>query len=62
MSFVIKERTRIQASPPTGFDASWTEFQVWSGKKIISRHDTRGQAEGAIKTLAKAIPGRPLST
>ena len=50
-SFKIKRRKRVQSSRPYGLRAGWTEYQVWDGRKIVSRHDTFGQAREAASTL-----------
>lgn len=47
--FKIRERARINASPKPGFRQAWTEYQVVQGSTIVSRHDTRAQAENAVK-------------
>ena len=43
--FRIRKRERIQSSRPEGLDASWTEYQVLNGRRIVARLETREQAE-----------------
>jgi len=44
----IRERHRINASPKEGLRQAWTEYQVVQGRRVLSRHDLREQAEAWI--------------
>lgn len=37
--FTIRRRERYSTRHREGLRPSWTEYQVWRGRKIISRHD-----------------------
>ena len=43
-ALTIRKRDRIQSSPKEGLRQAWTEYQVVSGRRILSRHDSEGQA------------------
>ena len=49
--YKIRERTRRQASPRPGHRQEWDEVQVTQGRKIVSRHGTRSEAERKIEEL-----------
>ena len=44
----IRERHRVNASPREGERQSWVEWQVVEGRKVLSRHDFKEQAERAM--------------
>ncbi len=55
MKFTIKERERIDASAATGLSKSWTEYQVWQGRKIVHRAELHRHAkEWVIQQLEEA--------
>lgn len=37
----VRERTLYhnRSKPRNGLKASWTEYQVWNGRRIVARHD-----------------------
>lgn len=45
MTYVIRSRKRVEASPKRGMKACWVEWQVWQGRRIVARYDTEGQAQ-----------------
>ena len=45
----IRKRHRVQTSPRVGLRSSWTEYQVWQGRTILSRHDYLLAAEQAAQ-------------
>jgi hypothetical protein len=49
--YKIRKRERREASPKSGLDGGWTEYQVVLGRRVMSRWDTREQAQKAIKEL-----------
>ena len=51
----IKRRERFQSGSPNGMRPGWTEYQMWEGRKIISRHDTYEQARNAAHAYHKAM-------
>ena len=55
----IRERERVQASPPPGHRQSWTEWQVVQGRKVISRHDFKEQAERFVRAAEADRKGQP---
>jgi hypothetical protein len=48
---VIKLRERVQASRPTGLRASWSEYQVWRGRKILARFELERHANEYVAAL-----------
>lgn len=44
-AFTIRERRRVQASPPPNHRQEWYEWQVVWGRRVVSRHDIRKQAD-----------------
>jgi hypothetical protein len=49
MALQIRQKTRIQASPPRGLSQEWTEWQVVDGRKVVARYGTKAEAEKAIQ-------------
>lgn len=49
MKYKIKEKERFLSSPKEGMSQSWIEYQVWEGRRIVSRQDTYEQAEKWIE-------------
>lgn len=41
----IRERHRVCSSPPEGQRQSWVEWQVVTGRTVMSRHGTESEAE-----------------
>ena len=51
----VVEVERRCASPRSGEDQVWTEYQVREGRHIRSRHDLRRVAKIAADAMVKAI-------
>ena len=52
----IRDRERRLASPPAGTRQAWVEWQVLDGRRVVSRHDVRSQAEAWRDQHAPAYP------
>ena len=51
----IKRRERFQSGSANGLRPGWSEFQVWEGRKIISRHDTYAGAYASARALLNSF-------
>ena len=58
MELRIRERQRIQASPPRGMHQDWMEYQILGGRKVISRHGSREEAERELEKLKRPEGGQ----
>jgi hypothetical protein len=47
----VRERHRRGGRPREGLDYTWTEWQVVSGRRVVSRHDFEHQAVAAADQL-----------
>ncbi len=44
----IRARDRVQQGAPAGMDCGWREYQILSGRRIVSRHGTFDEAKRAV--------------
>lgn len=47
----VRQRMRRGGKPSQGLDYTWTEWQVVSGRTVVSRHDLQKFAEEAAESL-----------
>jgi hypothetical protein len=52
--YTIRERKRIQSSPPKGMTPEWTEYQICYGRKIVERFQTKHEAELFLAELVES--------
>jgi hypothetical protein len=48
VSYTVRRRERIQASPKYGLRQRWIEWQVVAGRKVVARFDLERQARAWI--------------
>jgi len=48
MTYTIRKRERVEASPKYGLRQGWTEWQVVLGRKVVARFDLERQAQAWI--------------